>query len=203
MKFRSTAVLAATLATAPAFAGFVSTATLSMSGIAGTGDYAVGGNTWTVNFYTDADLSQTGANADFGNWILTISGTGVDQTWSTSSAETFGGSYRNVTGARIFTVDLANGEGSTLPGSGSLSPIPGKLSLKFTTRKFGSVFESMENALQYSGNASTATNQRGMLTVTSADGASTISGYFATTVPAPGAAALIGAAGLLTSRRRR
>ena len=204
MKFRSTAVLAATLATAPAFAGFVSTATLSMSGIAGTNEYNVAGNTWKVDFFTDADLSQAGTDADFGNWILTITGSN-GKTWSTSSTETVGGSYRNVTGARIFTVDLADGDGSTLPGTGDLNPapIPGKLSLKFTTRKFGSVFESMENALTYSGNAATTPSQRGMLTVTSADGNSVISGYFNATIPAPGAAALIGAAGLLTARRRR
>lgn len=200
MKFRSTAVLAATLATAPAFAGFVSTATLTSSSN-GTGSYLVAGNTWTVNFYTDADLSQSGADADFGNWILTVTGTN-GSTWTTSSAETVGGSYRNVTGARIFTVDLADADGGTLPGSGDLAPIPGKLSLKFTTRKVGSTFENMQNALTYSGSAATSASQRGMLTVTSADGASVISGYFGTTVPAPGAAALVGLAGIFVSRRR-
>lgn len=200
MKFRSTAVLAATLATAPAFAGFVSTVTLTSSSN-GTGAYLVAGNTWTVNFYTDADLSQSGADADFGNWILTVTGTN-GSTWTTSSAETVGGSYRNVTGARIFTVDLADADGGTLPGSGDLAPIPGKLSLKFTTRKVGSTFENMQNALTYSGSAATSASQRGMLTVTSADGASVISGYFGTTVPAPGAAALVGLAGIFVSRRR-
>ena len=199
MTFRSTAALAATLATAPAFASFMSTATLTMTS-AGNNLYAIPGNVWTVNFFTDADLSQSGTNADFGNWILTITGTN-GRTWQTSSGETFGGAYRNVTGARIFTVDLANAEGNPLDGTGDLAPIPGKLTLKFTTRKVGSLFENMENALNYSGTTANA-QQRGSIVVTSADGGSIISGNFVTTIPAPGAAALVGLAGLIVSRRR-
>jgi len=178
----------------------MSTATLSATS-EGAGQYLISGNTWTINFYTDADLSQSGADADFGNWILTVTGTNGKK-WSTSNSETFGGTYRNVTGARIFTVDLANGEGGELSGTGDLTPVPGKLSLKFTTPKSNSSsFKSMEDALIYSG-STTTTSQRGMLTVTSADGASVITGFFATTVPAPGAAALVGLAGLIVSRRR-
>lgn len=199
MKFRSTAVLAATLATAPAFADFVSTATLSMSDIAGVGAYNMSYNSWRVDFYTDADLSQSGLNADFGNWMLVITGTnGV--TWKTSSAETVGGSYANTTGARIFTVTLA--EGSPIGGTGDLVPTPSILSLRYTTRKVGGAWQSMQNALEYSGSSSTSTAQRGMIVVGAADGSSFISGYFGTTVPAPGAAALVGLAGILVSRRR-
>jgi len=201
MKFRNSAVLAATLATAPTFAGFMSTATLTTSSV-GTNDYMIAGNTWTINFYTDTDLSQSGADADFGNWILTVKGSN-GTVWSTSSSETAGGSYRNVTGARIFTVSLADAASGPLPGVGDLAPIPGSLSLKYTTRKSGSTFENMQNALTYSGASSTIASQRGELTVTSADGASVITGSFSTVIPTPGAAALIGAAGLLTGRRRR
>jgi hypothetical protein len=199
MKFSALAI-SSVFAASSAFAGFMSTATLSATS-EGAGQYLISGNTWTINFYTDADLSQSGADADFGNWILTVTGTNGKK-WSTSNSETFGGTYRNVTGARIFTVDLANGEGGELSGTGDLTPVPGKLSLKFTTPKSNSSsFKSMEDALIYSG-STTTTSQRGMLTVTSADGASVITGFFATTVPAPGAAALVGLAGLIVSRRR-
>jgi hypothetical protein len=160
----------------------------------------ISGNPCTINFYTDADLSQSGANADFGTWILTVTGSNVT-TWPTSSTETVGGSYRNVTGARIFTVDLADADGGTLPGTGDLAPIPSSLSLKFTTPKSEGMFKNMQDALIYSSASTTNASQRGMLTVTSADG-SMISGFFATTVPAPGAAALVGLAGLIVSRRR-
>lgn len=199
MKFRSTAVLAATLATAPAFADFLSTVTLSMSGIAGEGAYNMSSNTWRVDFYSDADLSQSGLNADFGNWMLVVTGTN-GMTWKTTSAETVGGSYQNVSGARIFTVTLA--EGSPIGGTGDLSPAPAVLSLRYTTRKIAGSWQNMQGALTYSGDAATATAQRGMLVVGAADGTSFISGYFGTTVPAPGAAALIGLSGLIVSRRR-
>ena len=197
MKFSALAI-SSVFAASSAFAGFMSTATLSATS-EGTDQYLISGNTWTINFYTDADLSQSGANADFGTWILTVTGSN-GTTWQTSSTETVGGSYRNVTGARIFTVDLADADGGTLPGTGDLAPIPSSLSLKFTTPKADGMFKNMQDALIYS--ASTGnTSQRGMLTVTSADG-SMISGFFATTVPAPGAAALVGLAGLIVARRR-
>ena len=199
MKFRSTAVLAATLATAPAFADFVSTATLSMSDIAGVGAYNMSYNSWRVDFYTDADLSQSGLNADFGNWMLVITGTnGI--TWKTSSAETVGGRYTNTSGARIFTVTLA--EGSPIGGIGDLAPAPAILSLRYTTPKTGGTWASMSNALTYSGASSTTLSQRGMIVIGADDGSSFISGYFNTTIPAPGAAALVGLAGILVSRRR-
>ena len=198
MKFSALAI-SSVFAASSAFAGFMSTATLSATS-EGTDQYLISGNTWTINFYTDADLSQSGANADFGTWILTVTGSN-GTTWQTSSTETVGGSYRNVTGARIFTVDLADADGGTLPGTGDLAPIPSSLSLKFTTPKVDGMFKNMQDALIYSGSAATDANQRGMLTVTSADG-SMISGFFATTVPAPGAAALVGLAGLIVSRRR-
>lgn len=198
MKFSALAI-SSVFAASSAFAGFMSTATLSATS-GGTGQYLISGNTWTINFYTDADLSQSGANADFGTWILTVTGSN-GTTWQTSSTETVGGSYRNVTGARIFTVDLADADGGTLPGTGDLAPIPSSLSLKFTTPKVDGMFKNMQDALIYSGSAATNANQRGMLTVTSADG-SMISGFFATTVPAPGAAALVGLAGLIVARRR-
>ena len=199
MKFRSTAVLAATLATAPAFASFVSTATLSMSIIAGQGSYFVAGNTWRVDFYTDADLSQSGVNADFGNWILVVTGSN-GSTWKTSSSETVGGSYTNAPCARIFTVTLA--EGSPIGGEGDLTPVPAMLSLRYTTPKVGGVWQNMQTSLEYSGNATTSVAQRGMLTVAASDGSSYIAGYFNTTIPAPGAAALVGLAGIFVSRRR-
>ena len=199
MKFSALAI-SSVFAASSAFAGFMPTVTLTATS-SGTGAYQIAGNTWTINFYTDADLSQSGTVADFGNWILSITGTN-GMTWQTSSSETVGGSYRNVTGARIYTVDMADGEGSELPGTGDLSPIPGKISVRFTTPKNNGTFVNLQDALNYSSSPTTANDRRGTITVTSTDGMSTIDGFFATTVPAPGAAALVGLAGLIVSRRR-
>lgn len=198
MKFSALAI-SSVFAASSAFAAFMPTATLTATSN-GTGAYQIAGNTWTINLYTDADLSQSGTAADFGNWILSITGTN-GTAWQTSSSETVGGSYRNVTGARIYTVDMGDGGGSALPGTGDLSPIPGKISLRFTTPRIGGTFANLQDALNYS--ASTAIDpQRGMLTVTSADGLSTISGFFAVTVPAPSALAIVGLGGLIRRRRR-
>lgn len=196
MKLHATAVLAAA-ATSAAFAGFVPTTTLTASGIAGIGAYDLPANTWTVRFDFDGDLAASSMNADFGNWTLTVSGSN-GANWSTSSAEVAGGTWiRSGVDARILTITLA--DGNPIPGTGSMAPQPTMIEIKYSARKSGSVWESLGSALEYSASPATSADRRGELRVM--HGATDqIAGAFV--IPAPGAVALVGLAGLIVSRRR-
>jgi hypothetical protein len=198
MKFTTTAVLAASLTASSAFAGFLPTGTLTASGIAGTGAYQLGGNTWTITFTFDGDVNASSMNSDFGNWTLKLLGTN-GKTWQTSSSEVVDGAWAR-TGAneRMLTIRLADGADL---GVGDVAPEPTYISINYAARKSGSSWESLGNALLYSGDSGTPSTSRGSLTVRSGE-SNVISGTFATVIPAPGAAALVGLAGLIASRRR-
>ena len=193
MKFSALAI-SSVFAASSAFAGFIPGATqvLTASGIAGTDSYNQG-TSWTVTFTFDGELAQSSLNGDFGNWTMTVTGTN-GTTWSKSRSETDGGTFKNVSGGRMYTVMLGGGTDST----GSLTPTPTVLTLMYTASKTGTVWNTLGNALENSaGNA-----MKGKLTIAN-DVSGTegvIAGAF--TVPAPGAAALVGLAGLIVSRRR-
>ena len=198
MKFSNSAVLAATITASSAFAGFLPTGTLTASGIAGTGAYQVSGNTWTVTFSFDGDVNASSMNSDFGNWTLKLLGTN-GKAWQASSNDVVDGAWvRNGSNERMLTIKL--GEGAGL-GFGDVAPEPTYISISYSARKAGSSWESLGNALLYSGNSTTPSTSRGNLMVRSGD-SNVISGTFATVIPTPGAAALIGLAGLIVSRRR-
>lgn len=198
MNFRTTAVLAASLTASSAFAGFLPTGTLTASGIAGTGAYQLAGNTWTITFSFDGDVNASSMNSDFGNWTLKLLGTN-GQTWQTSSSDVVDGAWvRNGSNERMLTIKLADGTGL---GVGDVAPEPTYISVSYAARKSGSSWESLGNALMYSGNSGTPAASRGNLMVRSGV-SNMISGTFTAAIPAPGAAALVGLAGLIVSRRR-
>jgi hypothetical protein len=194
MKFSALAI-SSVFAASSAFAGFIPGATqvLTASGISGTGSYNQG-TSWTVTFTFDGDLAQSSLDGDFGNWTMTVTGTN-GTTWSKSRSETDGGMFMNVSGGRMYTVMLGDGTDST----GSLTPTPTVLTLMYTASKTGTVWNSLGNALENSAGSPAM----GKLTIANDNGGTesgVISGAF--TVPAPGAAALVGLAGLIVSRRR-
>jgi hypothetical protein len=98
----------------------------------------------------------------------------------------------------MLTIKLADGAGL---GVGDVAPEPTYISISYAARKSGSSWESLGNALLYSGDASTPSTSRGNLMVRSGV-SNMISGTFATVIPTPGAVALVGLAGLIISRRR-
>ena len=198
MKLHTTAVLAATLTASSAFAGFLPTGTLTAADIAGTGAYQVAGNTWTITFSFDGDVNASSMNSDFGNWTLKVLGTN-GKTWQTSSSEVVDGAWaRNGSNERMLTIKLADGAGI---GVGDVAPEPTYISISYAARKSGSTWESLGNALLYSGNSATPSTSRGNLMVRSGV-SNMIAGTFTAAIPAPGAAALLGLAGLVVSRRR-
>jgi len=198
MKFSTTAVLAASLVASSTFAGFLPTGTLTASGIAGTGAYQLSGNTWTITFSFDGDVNASSMNSDFGNWTLKLLGTN-GKTWTTSNSEVVDGTWtRNGSNERMLTIKLADGAGI---GVGDVAPEPTYISISYAARKSGSSWESLGNALLYSGNATTPAASRGSLMVRSGV-SNMIAGTFAAVIPAPGAVALVGLAGLTISRRR-
>jgi hypothetical protein len=194
MKFSALAI-SSVFAASSAFAGFIPGATqvLTASGIGGTGSYLVSGNSWTITFTFDGDLAQSSLIGDFGNWTMTVTGTN-GTTWSKSRSETDGGTFKNITNGRIFTVMLGDGSDS----SGTLLPTPTVLSLKYTASQTSAAWNSLGQALENSA----GDGAKGMLTIANdaAGSAGVIAGAF--TVPAPGAAALVGLAALIVSRRR-
>ena len=115
-------------------------------------------------------------------------------TWTKSRSETDGGTFRNISGGRVFTVTLGDGSNST----GTLAPTPTVLSLKYTATRIGTAWNTLGQAIE----SSQQDANRGMLTIANdlpgTEGI--IAGTY--TVPAPGAAALVGLAGLIVSRRR-
>jgi hypothetical protein len=198
MKFTTTAVLAASLAASSTFAGFLPTGTLTATGIAGTGAYQLSGNTWSITFSFDGDVNASSMNSDFGNWTLKLLGTN-GKTWTTSSSEVVDGAWaRNGSNERMLTIKLADGAGI---GVGDVAPEPTYISISYAARKSGSSWESLGNALLYSGDSGTPSTSRGNLMVRSGV-SNMISGTFSAVIPAPGAVALVGLAGLIISRRR-
>ena len=202
MKFtalQNSSAVTAVLVASSAFATMTTT-TLTASNITGTGVYVQAPTIWSIQFTFDGDLAQTSLNGDFGNWTLTVTGSN-GSSWSKSNSETDGGSFKNITNGRIYNVLLGIGSG----GTGDLDPEPSNLSLKYTTQKIAGVYMSLGAALNYSALSSTPDLQKGRLSVTHVDGEGKVDGEIWGTfaVPAPGTAALIGLAGMISSRRRR
>jgi hypothetical protein len=194
----STAVLVASITASGAVADFLPTGTLTASGIAGTGVYQLSGNSWTITFSFDGDVDASSMNSDFGNWTLTLLGTN-GKTWLASSGDVVDGAWtRTGSAERMLTIKLAEGTGL---GDGDVSPEPTYISIGYAARKSGSSWESLGNALLYSGNPETPSNSRGSLVVRSGE-SNVISGTFSTAIPTPGAAAVVGL-GALMSRRRK
>ena len=202
MKFtalQNSSAVTAVLVASSAFATMTTT-TLTASNITGTGVYVQAPTIWSIQFTFDGDLAQTSLNGDFGNWTLTVTGSN-GSSWSKSNSETDGGSFKNITNGRIYNVLLGIGSG----GTGDLDPEPSNLSLKYTTQKIAGVYMSLGAALNYSALSSTPDLQKGRLSVTHVDGEGKVDGEISGTftIPAPGSVALIGLAGLVSSRRRR
>ena len=200
MKFTALQNSSAVLAVLVASSAFASMTTLTASNITGTGLYVQDPTIWSIQFTFDGALTQTSLNGDFGNWTLTVTGSN-GSSWSKSNSETDGGSFKNITNGRIYNVLLGIGSG----GTGDLDPEPSNLSLKYTTQKIAGVYMSLGAALNYSALSSTPDLQKGRLSVTHVDGEGKVDGEIWGTfaVPAPGTAALIGLAGMISSRRRR
>ena len=202
MKFtalQNSSAVTAVLVASSAFATMTTT-TLTASNITGTGVYVQAPTIWSIQFTFDGDLAQTSLNGDFGNWTLTVNGSN-GSSWSKSNSETDGGSFKNIPNGRTYNVLLGDGSG----GTGTVDPAPSNLSLKYTTQKTAGVYMSLGAALNYSALSSTPDLQKGRLSVTHVDGEGKVDGEIWGTfaVPAPGTAALIGLAGMISSRRRR
>lgn len=198
MKFRTAPLLALTCIASGALADVITMpTTLTVATCASSGVYAAPNN-WSISFTFDGDLSASGLNSDFGGWKLTVRNLTTNQTWTQESVgEDYGSWTRVDANARILKVGFAP-EAST--ESGSIVAVPTALEIRYTTRRVGGTWESLGDALSYSSTASGT--QQGELRVLYSEGGSQgqIWGTFA--IPAPGAAALIGLAGLITSRRR-
>jgi len=206
MKFtalQNSSAVTAVLVASSAFATMTTT-TLTASNITGTGVYVQALTIWSIQFTFDGDLAQTSLNGDFGNWTLTVTGSN-GSSWSKSSPATDGGSFKNIPNGRTYNVLLGDGSGGTQGGTPDFSPTPSNLSLKYTTQKIAGVYMSLGAALNYSALSSTPDLQKGKLSVTHVDGEGKVNGEIWGTfaVPAPGTAALIGLAGMISSRRRR
>jgi len=203
MKFTALQNSSAVLAVLVASSAFASMTTLTASNISGTGVYAQAPTIWSIQFTFDGALTQTSLNGDFGNWTLTVNGSN-GSSWSKSNNETDGGSFKNITNGRIYNVLLGDGFGGT-QGTTAVDPEPSILSLRYSTQKITGVYMSLGEALAHSTLSSLPSNQQGRLSVTHVDGEGNINGeiWGTFTVPAPGSVALIGLAGLVSSRRRR
>jgi hypothetical protein len=203
MKFTALQNSSAVLAVLVASSAFASMTTLTASNITGTGLYFQDPTIWSIQFTFDGALTQTSLNGDFGNWTLTVNGSN-GSSWSKSNNETDGGSFKNITNGRIYNVILGDGFGGS-QGTMAVDPEPSILSLRYSTQKIAGVYMSLGEALAYSTSSLLPSNQQGRLSVTHVDGEGNIDGEISGTftIPAPGSVALIGLAGLVSSRRRR
>ena len=202
MKFSALQNISAVTAVLVASSAFASMTTLTASNITGTGMYTQSPTTWKIQFTFDGDLAQTSLDGDFGNWTLTVTGSN-GSSWSKSKSETNGGLFAPITNGRRYFVDIGDGTDGTNAG---LTPPPTNLNLRYTTKSNSGVFMTLGEALDYSALSSTQGIEKGILGVTHVNAITGIQdgeiwGTF--TVPAPGAVALIGLAGMVAGRRRR
>ena len=202
MKFSALQNISAVTAVLVASSAFASMTTLTASNITGTGMYTQSPTTWKIQFTFDGDLAQTSLDGDFGNWTLTVTGSN-GSSWSKSKSETNGGLFAPITNGRLYFVDIGDGTDGTNAG---LTPPPTNLNLRYTTKSNSGVFMTLGEALDYSALSSTQGIEKGILGVTHVNAITGIQdgeiwGTF--TVPAPGAVALIGLAGMVAGRRRR
>ena len=203
MNFTALQNISAVTAVLVASSAFASMTTLTASNITGTGLYVQDPTIWSIQFTFDGDLSQTSLNGGFGNWTLTVNGSN-GSSWSKSNSETDGGSFKNISNGRIYNVILGDGIGGS-QGTTAVDPEPSILSLRYSTQKIAGVYMPLGEALAYSTSNLLPSNQQGRLSVTHVDGEGNVDGEISGTftVPAPGSVALIGLAGLVSSRRRR
>jgi len=198
MKFTTLAASSVLVASS----AFASVTTLTATNITGTGVYYNQPTTWSLQFSFDGALTQSSLSGDFGNWTLAVAASD-GTSWSQSSSDTAGGSFTNITNGKIFNLILGDGLGG-IQGTYPINPVPSVLSLKYTTTKTAGIYMTLGQAIDYSVLNTTPAEQRGRLTVTHFNGGGVvdgeISGFF---VPAPGSVALIGLAGMVSSRRRR
>ncbi|MDA0803922.1 MAG: hypothetical protein O2819_09280 [Planctomycetota bacterium] len=167
--------------------GFHTLATTVWSSPAGNGSqYSFSSNRWTAGSYYQVALSTTGYNDISISWDQTRSGTGP------SSFELFasndGGS--NWTSITAYTVMQAGGSGTNTTSWNSTTG----QSVFTNTASVGGASDTSTVLFQFRSlvtGASTGTNRIDNIV---------ISGNL---VPAPGALALLGVAGLLTGRRRK
>jgi hypothetical protein len=202
MKFTALQNSSAFTAVLVASSAFASMTTLTASNITGTGLYFQDPTIWSIQFTFDGDLAQTSLDGDFGNWTLTVTGSN-GSSWSKSKSETNGGLFAPITNGRLYFVDIGDGTDGTNAG---LTPPPTNLNLTYTTKSNSGVFMTLGEALDYSALSSTQGIEKGRLSVTHVNAITGIQdgeiwGTF--TVPAPGAVALIGLAGMVAGRRRR
>ena len=201
MKFSALQNISAVTAVLVASSAFASMTTLTASNITGTSMYTQSPTTWKIQFTFDGDLAQTSLDGDFGNWTLTVTGSN-GSSWSKSKSETNGGLFAPITNGRLYFVDIGDGTDGTNAG---LTPPPTNLNLRYTTKSNSGVFMTLGEALDYSALSSTPGIEKGRLSVTHINAITGIQdgeiwGTF--TVPAPGAVALIGLAGMVAGRRR-
>ncbi|MFM7808856.1 MAG: hypothetical protein ACKPEA_13175 [Planctomycetota bacterium] len=192
----------AIVAFAFASASFAGVTSMQGTGIVADGAYAASGllpNAWSITFDFDGDLNASSTIGEFGAWSFSLSNGA--QRWSASGDGSVGGRWTTNQGARIFTIDLADA-GSTGAGS-TLAPAPTSVSIVYSAVRVGGVWSTLGQALQRSQTATFDALRGGFIvrtgTIGGPDLGTITSGY---AVPAPGAAALVAAAGLLARRRR-
>lgn len=196
-------------AAVPAFVAFALTSaslagltSMQGTGIVADGAYAASGllpNAWSIRFSFDGDLNASSTIGEFGAWSFSL--TNGSQTWSASGDGSVGGRWTTNQGARIFTIDLADASSSS--AGSTLAPAPTSVSIVYSAVRIGGVWSTLGEALMRSQTTTFDALKGGFVVRTGvmggSDAGTITSGY---TVPAPGAAALVAAAGLLARRRR-
>ena len=186
-----------------------SSALAGLTSLHGTGPVADGvyagsafsAQPWSVDFQFSGSIDSAAADADFGDWSFRLSNGAMD--WSITGSGAESGVWKNVGSNRIFTITLMSG---TTSGGSTLSPAPTEVSIVYTATRASGSWGTLGAAL----NASQGTNfdaaRGGFLIKTGASGTSgagSIASGYSFAVPAPGATALVGLAGLLARSRRR
>lgn len=156
---------------------------------------------WSVDFQFSGSIDSAAADADFGDWSFRLSNGSLN--WSITGSGAESGVWKNVGSNRIFTILLTSG---TTSGGSTLSPAPTEVSIVYTATRASGSWGSLGAALTASQGSSFDAARGGFLIKTGASGtpsAGSISAGYSFAVPAPGAAALVGMAGLLARSRRR
>lgn len=186
-----------------------STALAGLTSLHGTGPNADGvyagsafsAQPWSVDFQFSGSIESAAADADFGDWSFKLSNGSMN--WSISGSGAESGVWKNVGSNRIFSILLTSG---TTSGGSTLSPAPTEVSIVYTATRASGSWGSLGAALTASQGSSFDAARGGFLIKTGASGtpsAGSISAGYSFAVPAPGAATLVGMAGLLARSRRR
>jgi hypothetical protein len=186
-----------------------SSALAGLTSLHGTGPIADGvyagsafsAQPWSVDFQFSGPLDSAASEADFGDWTFKLSNGSVD--WSISGSGAESGVWKNIGSNRIFTITLMSG---TTSGGSTLSPAPTEVSIVYTATRASGSWGTLAAALTASQGTNFEAVRGGFLIKTGASGtpgAGSIASGYSFAVPAPGAAALLGMAGLLARKRRR